>query len=100
MSYCFPSRVWKILDLHGQEKQLFCTYEMLAGLGSQLCQEIKMLQMQLVTPLSQLPKLESDQKILYSMMYGNSNLLMLRAQVCFKLQVFLFGCICNLFMYP
>ncbi|XP_066472963.1 HAUS augmin-like complex subunit 3 [Tiliqua scincoides] len=73
-------RVWKMLDRHGQEKQLFRSYETLAGWGSRLCQELKMLQVQLVAPLSQLPKLESDHEILYSKMYGDSNQLMLHAQ--------------------
>lgn len=77
-----------MLDRHGQEKQLFRSYETLAGWGSRLCQELKMLQVQLVAPLSQLPKLESDHEILYSKMYGDSNQLMLHAQVCLKLQVY------------
>ncbi|KAJ6667709.1 hypothetical protein lerEdw1_016030 [Lerista edwardsae] len=73
-------RVWKMLDTHGQGKQFFHSYKTLAGWGSRLCQELKMSQVQLVTPLSQLPKLESDHEILYFMMYGDSNQIMLHAQ--------------------
>lgn len=40
-----------------------------------------MLQVQLATPLLQLPKLETEKSALHNMMYGDSNQLMLRAQV-------------------
>ncbi|KAL8212345.1 UNVERIFIED_CONTAM: hypothetical protein K2H54_043924 [Gekko kuhli] len=73
-------RLWGMLDKHGQEKQLFHAYETLAGRGSRLCQELRMLHVQLATPLSQLPKLESDNKVLHCMMYGDSNQLMLHDQ--------------------
>ncbi|XP_077181978.1 HAUS augmin-like complex subunit 3 [Paroedura picta] len=73
-------RLWEMLDKHGQEKQLFHAYETLAGRGSRLCQELRMLHVQLATPLSQLPKLESDNEVLHCMIYGDSNQLMLHAQ--------------------
>ncbi|XP_053154305.1 uncharacterized protein LOC128345806 [Hemicordylus capensis] len=73
-------RLWEMLDKHGQEKQLFRTYETLAGRGSRLRQELRMLQVQLATPFSQLPKLESDNERLHCIMYGDSNQLMLHAQ--------------------
>lgn len=84
MAYYFPLslRLWEMLDKYGQEKQLFRTYENLASQGSRLCQELRMLQEQLGTQFSQLPKLVSENEVLHSMMYGDSNQLMLHAQVC------------------
>ncbi|XP_061473924.1 ubiquitin carboxyl-terminal hydrolase BAP1 isoform X3 [Rhineura floridana] len=73
-------RLWEMLDKHSQEKQLFRAYEALAGRGSRLCQELRMLKVQLTTPHSQLPKLESDNEALHCLMYGDSNQLMLHAQ--------------------
>uniref|UniRef100_A0ACB8EHN4 Uncharacterized protein n=1 Tax=Sphaerodactylus townsendi TaxID=933632 RepID=A0ACB8EHN4_9SAUR len=73
-------RLWEMLDKHSQEKQLFHAYETLAGRGSRLCQEVRMLQAQLAIPLHHLSKLESDNELLYFMMYGDSNQLVLHAQ--------------------
>ncbi|XP_060095982.1 HAUS augmin-like complex subunit 3 [Heteronotia binoei] len=73
-------RLWEMLDKHGQEKQLFHAYETLAGQGSRLCQELRMLHVQLATPLSHLPKLESDNEVLHCMMHGDSKQLALHAQ--------------------
>ncbi|XP_058023155.1 HAUS augmin-like complex subunit 3 isoform X2 [Ahaetulla prasina] len=73
-------RLWEMLDKHHPEKQLFRSYETLASRGSRLCQELKMLQVQLATPFPQFLKLESQKKALYCLMYGDSNQLMLHAQ--------------------
>ncbi|XP_020659524.3 HAUS augmin-like complex subunit 3 [Pogona vitticeps] len=73
-------RLWEMLDKHSQEKQLFRTYETLASRASRLCQEIRMLQVQLATPFSHLPKLEMEKNVLHNMMYGDTNQLMLHAQ--------------------
>ncbi|XP_044307188.1 HAUS augmin-like complex subunit 3 [Varanus komodoensis] len=73
-------RLWKMLDKNSQEKQLFHSYETLAGRGSRLCQELRMLQVQLSTPYSQFSTLETENKVLHCMMYGDSNQLMLHAQ--------------------
>ncbi|XP_060621828.2 HAUS augmin-like complex subunit 3 [Anolis sagrei] len=73
-------RLWKMLDKHSQKYQLFRAYETLASRSSRLWQELRMLQVQLVTPHTLLPKLESENKILYCLMYDDSKQLMLRAQ--------------------
>uniref|UniRef100_A0A670IMX3 HAUS augmin-like complex subunit 3 N-terminal domain-containing protein n=1 Tax=Podarcis muralis TaxID=64176 RepID=A0A670IMX3_PODMU len=73
--------LWEMLNRHSQDKQLFHAYGALAGWGSRLCQELRMLKVQLATPHSQLPKLESDNEVLHCLMYGDCNQLMLRAQV-------------------
>nr|XP_008118693.1 PREDICTED: HAUS augmin-like complex subunit 3 [Anolis carolinensis]XP_008118694.1 PREDICTED: HAUS augmin-like complex subunit 3 [Anolis carolinensis] len=73
-------RLWKMLDKPSQKYELFRAYETLASQGSQLWQELRMLQVQLATPHTQLPKLESENKILYCLMYGDAKQLMLRAQ--------------------
>ncbi|XP_053233495.1 HAUS augmin-like complex subunit 3 [Podarcis raffonei] len=73
-------RLWEMLNRHSQDKQLFHAYGALAGWGSRLCQELRMLKVQLATPHSQLPKLESDNEVLHCLMYGDCNQLMLRAQ--------------------
>ncbi|XP_025023170.1 HAUS augmin-like complex subunit 3 [Python bivittatus] len=73
-------RLWEMLDKHSQEKQLFRSYETLASRSSRLCQELRMLQVQLATPFPQFLKLESENKALYCLIYGDSNQLMLHAQ--------------------
>ncbi|KAM3845012.1 HAUS augmin-like complex subunit 3 [Vipera latastei] len=73
-------RLWEMLDKHNKEKQLFRSYETLASRGSRLCQELRMLQIQLATPFPQFLKLESENKALYCLIYGDSNQLMLHAQ--------------------
>ncbi|XP_042305776.1 HAUS augmin-like complex subunit 3 [Sceloporus undulatus] len=73
-------RLWEMLDKHSQEKQLFHSYETLASRASRLWQQLRMLQVQLATPLTQLPKLESENKVLHCLMYGDSKQLMLHAQ--------------------
>ncbi|KAH0630029.1 hypothetical protein JD844_012592 [Phrynosoma platyrhinos] len=73
-------RLWEMLDKHSQEKQLFRSYETLASRASRLWQQLRMLQVQLATPLTQLPKLESENKVLNCLMYGDSKQLMLHAQ--------------------
>uniref|UniRef100_A0A8C8VI76 HAUS augmin-like complex subunit 3 N-terminal domain-containing protein n=1 Tax=Pelusios castaneus TaxID=367368 RepID=A0A8C8VI76_9SAUR len=73
-------RLWEMLEKKGQEKQLFRTYETLASRGSRLRQEQRMLEVQLAVSPSQLPMLESDNEMLYQMMYSDSNQLMLNAQ--------------------
>ncbi|XP_063147987.1 HAUS augmin-like complex subunit 3 [Candoia aspera] len=73
-------RLWELLDKHSQEKQLFRAYEILASRGSRLCQELRMLQVQLATPFPQFLKLESENKALYCLIYGDSNQLILHAQ--------------------
>ncbi|XP_070789801.1 HAUS augmin-like complex subunit 3 [Pituophis catenifer annectens] len=73
-------RLWEMLDRHHQEKQLFRSYETLASRGSRLCQELKMLQVQLAIPFPQFLKLESQKKALHCLMYDDSNQLMLHAQ--------------------
>uniref|UniRef100_A0A7M4G3L4 HAUS augmin-like complex subunit 3 N-terminal domain-containing protein n=1 Tax=Crocodylus porosus TaxID=8502 RepID=A0A7M4G3L4_CROPO len=48
LSLAFPSfRLWEMLEKYGHERQLFRTYETLAGRGSRLCQEARMLEVQL-----------------------------------------------------
>ncbi|KAL7985989.1 hypothetical protein Chor_011155 [Crotalus horridus] len=73
-------RLWEMLDKHNKEKQLFRSYETLASRGSRLCQELRMLQIQLATPFPQFLKLESENKALYCLIYDDSNQLMLHAQ--------------------
>ncbi|KAG8128295.1 hypothetical protein E2320_015164 [Naja naja] len=73
-------RLWEMLDHRNQEKQLFRSYDILASKGSRLCQELKMLQVQLATPSPQVLKLESEKKALYCLMHDDSNKLMLHAQ--------------------
>uniref|UniRef100_A0A452ISU7 HAUS augmin-like complex subunit 3 N-terminal domain-containing protein n=1 Tax=Gopherus agassizii TaxID=38772 RepID=A0A452ISU7_9SAUR len=73
-------RLWEMLEKQGQEKQLFRTYETLASRGSRLRQEQRMLEVQLAVSPAQLPMLESDDEMLYKMMYSDSNQLLLNAQ--------------------
>ncbi|XP_074861959.1 HAUS augmin-like complex subunit 3 [Carettochelys insculpta] len=73
-------RLWEILKKQGQEKQLFRTYETLASRGSRLCQDKRMLEVQLAGSPLQLPALESDSELLYGMIYGDSNQVLLNAQ--------------------
>ncbi|KAK9406293.1 HAUS augmin-like complex subunit 3 [Crotalus adamanteus] len=73
-------RLWEMLDKNNKEKQLFRSYETLASRGSRLCQELRMLQIQLATPFPQFLKLESENKALYCLIYDDSNQLMLHAQ--------------------
>ncbi|XP_070594786.1 HAUS augmin-like complex subunit 3 [Erythrolamprus reginae] len=73
-------RLRKMLDKLYQERQLFHSYETLASWGSRLCQELKMLQVQLATPFPQFHNLESQNKALCCLMYSDCKQLMLRAQ--------------------
>ncbi|XP_019365892.1 PREDICTED: uncharacterized protein LOC109292780 [Gavialis gangeticus] len=73
-------RFWEMLETYGHERQLFLTYETLAGRGSRLCQEAKMLEVQLAVPPSQLPTLEYENTVLYGMLYSDSNQLQLNSQ--------------------
>uniref|UniRef100_K7FVI3 HAUS augmin-like complex subunit 3 N-terminal domain-containing protein n=1 Tax=Pelodiscus sinensis TaxID=13735 RepID=K7FVI3_PELSI len=73
-------RLWEMLEKQGQEKQLFHTYETLASRGSRLRQERRMLEVQLAVAPAQLPALESANELLYRLMYGDSNQLLLNAQ--------------------
>ncbi|XP_019392624.1 PREDICTED: uncharacterized protein LOC109311431 [Crocodylus porosus] len=73
-------RLWEMLEKYGHERQLFRTYETLAGRGSRLCQEARMLEVQLAVPPSQLPTLEYENTMLYGMMYSDSNQLQLNSQ--------------------
>ncbi|CAM5155268.1 unnamed protein product [Natator depressus] len=73
-------RLWEMLEKQGQEKELFRTYETLASRGSRLRQEQRMLEVQLAVSPAQLPMLESDNEMLYKIMYSDSNQLLLNAQ--------------------
>uniref|UniRef100_A0A8C3TAH5 HAUS augmin-like complex subunit 3 N-terminal domain-containing protein n=1 Tax=Chelydra serpentina TaxID=8475 RepID=A0A8C3TAH5_CHESE len=73
-------RLWEMLEKQGQEKQLFRTYETLASRGSRLRQEQRMLEVQLAVSPAQLPMLESDNEMLYKIIYSDSNQLLLNAQ--------------------
>ncbi|XP_014377898.1 uncharacterized protein LOC102385291 [Alligator sinensis] len=73
-------RLWEMLEKYGHERQLFLTYETLAGRGSRLCQEARMLEVQLAVPPSQLPTLEYENTVLYGMMYSDFNQLQLNSQ--------------------
>ncbi|XP_038264479.1 HAUS augmin-like complex subunit 3 isoform X2 [Dermochelys coriacea] len=73
-------RLWEMLEKQGQDKELFRTYETLASRGSHLRQEQRMLEVQLAVSPAQLPMLESDNEMLYKIMYSDSNQLLLNAQ--------------------
>ncbi|KAF1649638.1 HAUS augmin-like complex subunit 3, partial [Eudyptes chrysocome] len=70
-------RLWDMLMGHNREEQHFRSYEAIAAQCSQLVQDQRVLEAQLVAPMSQLPALESSTEVLYRLLYNSSNQLQL-----------------------
>ncbi|KAM6062148.1 HAUS augmin-like complex subunit 3 [Chlamydotis macqueenii] len=71
------ARLWDMLVGQDQEKHLFRSYEAIAAQCSQLVHDQRVLEAQVVAPMSQLPALESSTEELYRLLYNSSNQLQL-----------------------
>ncbi|NXK36338.1 HAUS3 protein, partial [Piprites chloris] len=67
------ARLWDMLMHEDHKKQLFRSYEALAAKCSQLVEDKRALEAQLVAPMPQVPALEASIEALYKQLYNSSN---------------------------
>ncbi|KAJ7399027.1 HAUS augmin-like complex subunit 3 [Pitangus sulphuratus] len=71
------ARLWDMLMHEDREKQPFRSYEAIAAKCSQLVEDKRALEAQLVAPMPQVPALEASTEQLYRQLYNSSNQLQL-----------------------
>ncbi|NWQ64247.1 HAUS3 protein, partial [Neopipo cinnamomea] len=79
------TRLWDMLMHEDHEKQPFHSYEAIAAKCSQLVEDKRALEAQLVAPMPQVPDLEASTEVLYRQLYNSSNQLQLSSPEITKL---------------